>query len=314
MRSHHKFTAAISTAILSFSLLAVTTQSAKAATNQVSISSGQGSGGDFLNPRGISVAPSGEAFIADSDNFAIKKIAANGAISLFAQLKTRIDGNTEESFCSVYAKNSDEIWAGNCNNTKLYRYLRGNLVKEMTVTLPFTSKSSSGYVWGASLVVDSLGIIYLSDERNHVILRVDEATGKSSVFAGQPGITGNSDVGLGLLSLPRGLALDSKNNLYIADTWNGSVRKVTPEGKISTVQTGLNNPTGLAVDSSDSVYATSESYHGPIVHKIGFGRIFDESATKTDPKLIGGIIGQPAFNPNAGLSIDSRSASPTNNL
>ena len=314
MRSHHKLTAITSAVILSVSLLTVTAESAKAASYQVSTLSGQGGAGEFSNPRGISVAPSGEVFIADTDNFAIKKIATNGVISVFAQTKIRDDGWTDESFCSVYAKNSDEIWAGNCNNTKLYRYLRGNLVKEMTVTLPFTPKSSSGYVWGASLVVDSLGGIFLSDERNHVILRVDEASGKTTVYAGQPGIAGNSDVGLGLLNLPRGLALDSKNNLLIAEPSNSLVRKVTPEGKISTFQTGLANPTGLSVDSSDSVYVTSESWQGPIIQKIGFGRIFDESATKIDPKLIGGIIGQPSFNPNAGLSIDSRSASPTNNL
>ena len=314
MRSHHKLTAITSVAILSLSLLTVTTQSAKAALNQVSILSGQGGAGEFTNPRGISVAPSGEVFIANTDGYSIKKIATDGSVSDFAKTTARLDGNTEQSFCSVYAKNSDEIWAGNCNNTKIYRYLRGNLVKEITVTLPFVATNSQYYVWGASLAVDSLGGIFLSDERNHVILRVDEASGKTTVYAGQPGITGNSDAGQGLLNLPRGIAIDSKNNLYIADTWNNSVRKVTPEGKISTLQTGLINPTGLAVDSADSVYVTTENYQGPIIYKIGFGRIFDESATKIDPKLIGGFIGQPAFNPNAGLSIDSRSASPTNNL
>ena len=314
MRSHHKFTAITSVAILSLSLLTVTTQSAKAALNQVSILSGQGGAGEFTNPRGISVAPSGEVFIADTDSFSIKKITKDGVISVFATTTVKVDGNNQQSFCSVYAKNSDEIWAGNCNNTKLYRYLRGNLVKEITVTLPFTATNSQNYVWGASLVVDSLGGIFLSDERNHVILRVDEASGKTTVHAGQPGITGKSDEGQGLLNLPRGITLDSKNNLYIADTWNNSIRKVTPEGKISTVQTGLVNPTGLTVDSSDSVYVTFENWQGSIIHKIGFGRIFDESATKINPKLIGGIVGQPAFNASAGLSIDGRSASPTNNL
>jgi hypothetical protein len=316
MRSHHKLTAITSVAILSLSLLTVTTQSAKAASNQVSILSGQGGAGELSNPRGISVAPSGEVFIADTDNYAIKKIATNGVISVFAQAKIRDDGVTEESFCSIYAKSSDEIWAGNCNNTKLYRYLRGNLVKEMTVTLPFTSITapSAWFDWGGGLVVDSLGGIFLSDEYNHVILRVDEVTGKTTVYAGKPGTTGNSDVGMGLLYLPRGLALDSKNNLFIADQSNGSIRKVTPDGKISTFPSNLPNLIGVAVDSFDSVYATSESWNGSMITKIGYGRIFDESGQKFDVKLMGGIIGQPAFNNVSGLSIDSRSASPTNNI
>ena len=313
MRSHRKFTAISTAAILSLSLLTATTQSAKAATNQVSKLSGQGGAGEFSNPRGISVAPSGEVFIADTDNYAIKKIATNGAISVFAKTKIRDDGWTDESFCSVYAKNSDEIWASNCNNTKLYRYLRGNLVKEITVTLPFTS-TSVYFDWGGGLVVDSLGGIFLSDEHNHVILRVDEATGKSTVYAGKPGITGNSDVGMGLLNLPRGLALDSKNNLYIADQSNGLIRKITPEGRISSIPSNLPNLIGVAVDASDSVYATSESWNGSMITKFGFGRIFDESGQKFDTRLMGGIIGQPAFNNLGGFSIDSRSAAPTNDL
>jgi streptogramin lyase len=316
MRSHPKLTAITSVAILSLSLLTATTQSANAASNQVSTLSGQGGAGEFTNPRGISVAPSGEVFIADTDNYAIKKIATNGVISVFAQLKIRDDGNTDDSFCSVYAKNSDEIWASNCHNTKLFRYLRGNLVREISLTLPFgaTPLMSSGYDWGGGLVVDSLGGIFLSDEWNHVILRVDETTGKSSVFAGKPGITGNSDVGMGLLNLPRGLALDSKNNLFVADQSNGLIRKITPEGRISSIPSNLPNLIGVAVDAADSVYATSESWNGSMITKIGFGRIFDDSSQKFDSKVMGGVIGQPAFNPIGGFSIDSRSAAPTNNL
>ena len=314
MRPHHKFTAIAAVAILTTSLLTVTTQSANAASFQVSKISGQGGAGEFSQPRGISVAPSGEVFIADTDNYAIKKIATNGVISVFAKAKFRDDGWTDESFCSVYARSSDEIWASNCNNTKVFRYLRGILVKEMVVTLPFTSATSSGFDWGGGLVVDNLGGIFLSDEHNHVILRVDETTGKTTVHAGQPGIIGNSDAGKGLLNLPRGLAMDSKNNLIIADQSNGLIRKVTPEGKVSSVPSNLPNLIGVAVDSSDSVYATSESWNGSMITKIGFGRIFDESGQKFDSKVMGGVIGQPAFNPIGGFSIDGRSAAPTNNL
>jgi hypothetical protein len=313
MRSHRKVTAITTSVILSLSFLTATTQSAKAASYPVTKLSGQGGAGVFAGPRGISVAPSGEVFVADSDNYAIKKIATNGVISVFATTTARENGSTDESFCNVYAKSSNEIWAGNCNNTKLYRYLDGKLVREMTVVLPF-STSSSGFDWGSGLVVDSLGGIYLSDEHNHVILRVDEATAKTTVYAGQPGVIGNSDVGKGTLNLPRGLAIDSKNNLFIADQSNGSIRKVTPQGIISTTPSNLPNLIGVAVDSSDSVYATSESWNGSMITKIGFGRIFDESSQKFDIKVMGGVIGQPTFNPGGGFSIDSRSSSPTNNL
>ena len=315
MRSHPKFIALASVAVLSTSLLTVMTQQARAASYEVSTLSGQGGAGEFNQPRGISVAPSGEVYIADTNNYAIKKISTNGAVSVFATTTVRDDGWTDESFCSVYAKTSDEIWASNCNNTKVYRYLRGNWARTYTVTRPYTSVNGNGFDWGGGLVVDGLGGIFLSDEGNHVILRIDESTGTTTVHAGSPGASGgNSDAGKGLLNVPRGLALDSKNNLFVVDTFNNSVRKITPEGNISTIQTGLSVPVGVAVDSSDSVFVVSENWGGSTITKIGSGVIFTESSEKTDSRFYGGIVGAPSFNSNGGFSIDSRSIKPTNNL
>jgi len=304
-----------SAVLLSLSLLTMTTQSAAAASYDVSTLSGQGGAGEFNQPRGISVAPNGEVYIADSQNYAVKKISTDGSISVFATTTVREDGWTDESFCNVFAKTSDEIWASNCNNTKVYRYLRGNWARTYTVTRPYTSANGNGYDWGGGLVVDSLGGIFLSDEGNHVILRIDENTGTTTVHAGSPGAKGgNSDAGKGLLNLPRGLALDSKNNLLVVDTWNNSVRKITPEGKVSTIQTGLSTPVGVAVDSSDSVFVVSENWGGSNITKIGSGVVFNELSTKFDSKFFGGIVGAPSFNSNGGFSIDSRSIKPTNNL
>lgn len=315
MRSHQKLTAAITTAILSVSLLTVTTQSAKAASYEVTTLSGQGGAGEFSSPHGLSVGPDGEVYVADLDNFAIKKIAVNGVISVFAKTAAKEDGDVSESFCSVFVRNVNEIWASNCVNSKVFRYDQsGKLIRTYEVKTPFTSTCVNCFDWAGGFVVDGLGGIYLSDEYNQVILRLDVNSGQTTVHAGKPGTFGNSDVGTGLLGTPRGLALDSKNNLYIADQGNGAVRKVSPDGKVSTVQSGLRDPIGVAVDSADSVYSASENWSGSVIYKIGFGRIFDELSTKNDPKLIGGVVGQPAFNPNAGFAIDSRSPSPTNNL
>jgi hypothetical protein len=60
MRSHRKFTAITTSVILSLSFLTATTQSAKAASNQVSILSGQARAGDFLNREQFRLLRSGE--------------------------------------------------------------------------------------------------------------------------------------------------------------------------------------------------------------------------------------------------------------
>ena len=315
MRSHRKFTAITTSVILSLSFLTATTQSAKAASYPVTKLSGQGGAGDFSQPNGVSVGFGGEVYVADTDNFAIKKIAPNGVISVFAKGTVRDDTWTDESFCSVYVSNANEVWASNCNNTKVFRYdPNGKLIRTYSVTTPFTSNCVNCRDWRGGLVVDRKGGIYLSDEHNHVILRIDAVSGQTTVYAGKPGSPGNSNSGMGMLSLPRGLALDSKDNLYIAEGWNGLVRKVTPEGIITTVQGGIPMAQGVAVDSSDSIFVTSEHWNGAIITKIGTGRIFDDSSKTIDSNFPGGVIGQPAFIASAGLSIDSRSSARTNNI
>jgi sugar lactone lactonase YvrE len=291
------------------------TQQAQAASYEVSTLSGQGGAGEFASPSGISVAPNGEVFVADTDHFAIKKIATNGTISTFAMLNYTVNGDSNDSYCSVFARNIDEVWASNCNNTKIYRYgLNGVLVRTYSITLPFTSTCQGCRDWAGGLVVDGLGRIFISDEVNHVILKVEISSGQTSLYAGKPATQGNSDVGQGLFNLPRGLALDSKNNLYIADQWNNALRKITPEGIVSTVQNGIPVPVGVALDSTDSIYVTTDMWSGSIITKIGQGRIFDDSSKTIDSKLNGAIIGKLTFGANAGLAIDGKSTNPTNKI
>src|SRR5262249_10343368 len=91
-------------------------------------------------------------------------------------------------------------------------------------------------------------------------------------------VAGNSRVGYSgdggpaasaQLSFPVGVAVDSTNNLYIADSGNGRIRRVSPAGAITTVAGGginypgdgslaisaqLSNPSGVAVDSAGNLY------------------------------------------------------------
>src|ERR1700733_12182657 len=87
-------------------------------------------------------------------------------------------------------------------------------------------------------VVDSHGNVYISGSGLSMVLKVTAATGVISVFAGD-GLSrfagdGGLAVGASLFN-PRGLALDSAGNLYIADANNSDVRKVDKNGIITTV-------------------------------------------------------------------------------
>lgn len=120
------------------------------------------------------------------------------------------------------------------------------------------------------LAVDAIGNLYVADTGNSIIRKVTP-TGVVSTLAGSAGQSGSTD-GVGSsarFKSPCGVAADSSGNVYVADTGNNSIRKISPTGSVSTFagvsgQTGssdgagtaarFNSPTGVAVDSSGNVY------------------------------------------------------------
>ena len=111
------------------------------------------------------------------------------------------------------------------------------------------------------------GTIYVADGVGaHRIYRITPA-GVLSVLAGS--LEGFAD-GLGVnarFSTPSGLALDAAGNLYVADTGNDAIRRITPDGTVSTVagpDAGLNGPVGVAIDPGGRVIV-ADTYNDRIV-------------------------------------------------
>jgi uncharacterized protein (TIGR03437 family) len=118
--------------------------------------------------------------------------------------------------------------------------------------------------WGGGMAVDSGGNLYIADAANHRVRKV--SSGRISTVAGN-GIQGYSgDFGPATsaeLSYPSGVTIDSQGNLYIADVGNQRVRKVSPDGIISTEVEAFGR--ALAVDKADNLYFAD----GGGVHRIG---------------------------------------------
>lgn len=115
------------------------------------------------------------------------------------------------------------------------------------------------------VAVDAQGNVYISDTSNSVVRKVSPA-GTITTFAGSVDSQGaySGDGGpanVAGLNQPEGLALDSSGNLYIADTGNNVIRKVTVSTGIITTAIGygatagkLNHPEAVAVDSAGHIY------------------------------------------------------------
>ena len=118
------------------------------------------------------------------------------------------------------------------------------------------------------MAVDSSGILYVADRDNNRIRKIS-STGVVSTLAGS-GTAGHNDATgtAARFDRPSGVVVDSSSNLYVADSENHRIRKITSAGVVSTFAgsgtaghndaTGtaakFNNPTGVAVDSSSNLY------------------------------------------------------------
>ena len=120
------------------------------------------------------------------------------------------------------------------------------------------------------MALDSAGNLYIGDADNATIRKITPA-GVVTTFAGKAGETGSAD-GTGSnarFNGPRGVAVNAAGDVYVADTFNNTIRKITPAGVVSTLaglagQTGsadgtgsaaqFNRPRGVAVDAASNVF------------------------------------------------------------
>ena len=170
------------------------------------------------------------------------------------------------------------------------------------------------------IVMDHQGNFYVADTGNHTIRKITAAAVVTTI-AGQPGIPGADD-GLGtnaLFSGPQRIAVDNANNLYVSDGNNNTIRKITPQGRVSTLAgaaliqgsaDGVSTnalfwgPTGIAVDSSGTVYVADTMNH--TIRKISpAGVVTTFAGQALTPGLDDGVGTNAFFTNPQGLALDT---------
>jgi hypothetical protein len=292
---------------------------------------GTGSEALFNNPLGVAVDTQGNVYVADTVNNAIREITPDGTVSTLAgnpfltnstgfQLGGYLDGPASVALFNdptgVAVDSAGNVYvADEGNNVVRKLYLPPGGTNWQVATLAgnpgFGYKDGTGtnaqFYGLAEVAVDGAGNVYVADNSNSMIRKVTPE-GVVTTLAGQDqgfepllqGLPNGYADGPGATAqffYPYGVAADGAGNVYVADTFNSEIRKVTPQGVVTTlggdpnygsVQPYLfgfavfgalspyrpssrggytngigsdalfNYPTGVAVDSAGNVYAADD--------------------------------------------------------
>lgn len=221
---------------------------------------GSGNAASFNDPSGICIAGSGDLYVADTFNSAVRKITPGGLVSTFAGMAR---GASAEDGMVIDARFALPSGLAAGVNGDLYVTDLGTIRR---ITAAGLVTTVAGAPTGSAIAVDASGNLYVG--KNHTIQKITPS-GEVTTLAGTPGTYGDVD-GIGssaLLDEPRAMALDTAGNIDFTD--GCGVRRLSPDGKVTTIAGAVSScgsndglgsaarfsgPLGIVIDSQGSIY------------------------------------------------------------
>ena len=244
---------------------------------------GTGTAATFNHPTGVAVDGSGNVYVADQQNHAIRAITPGGVVSTLA-------GNGSQGFANgngAAATFRDPTGVAVDGGGNLYVADQYNhAIRKITPGGDVTTLAGSGspgyadaigtaaaFKYPLGVAVDVGGAVYVADNNNNAIRKIAPGAIVTTLAGNaSPGFT-NATGTAARFNGPSGVAVDGSGNVYVADSTNNAIRTITSGGVVSTLAgsgsvgfgngTGtaatFRNPNGVAVDGSGNVYVADTS-------------------------------------------------------
>jgi len=277
---------------------------------------GVGTAARFMSPGMMSIDNSGNLLIADSDN-TIRKVTTSGGVYNVSTLFTYNVGSPPVQAVCSYLGNQ---LLTTDNYMHLYRWVQSGSTYVSNSNLDAVSGPAYD---GYGLVVDSNNNIFVADGESNRIFKVF-SDGSYIIFAGTGFSPGSVD-GTGAAALfngIKGITVDSSDNLYVSDTNNHTIRKITPSGVVTTIAgtagtvgsangvasaARFNQPWDIDIDAAGNLYVVDKG--NSIIRKLlNGGGTYTVTTLAGTAGAIGsadGVGSAARFSSPSGISVDS---------
>lgn len=282
-----------------------------AGTGNPGVEDGPARSASFSDPFGVAVDRRGTIYISEGgESNRIRRIATDGKVETIAgSTEGFAEGNAlQASFntpSGIALDKKGNIIVADTSNNRVRKIASDGKVTTLAGT------GAAGYKDGSAndaefdgpigIALDKQGGIIVADAYNDLIRRVSSDGSVITIAGtGSPGfIDGNASIAR--FNTPSGVAVDSHGNIFVADTGNDTVRKITAQGEVSTVATGsgLRHPVGIVVTHDDFLFV-ADSHHVLAISPDGDSRVYAGGATG----FADGSGNEARFRSLAGIAID----------
>ena len=255
-----------------------------------------GTGGDggaatnaqLMYPTAVTRDAAGNLYIADRDSHRVRKVDTNGLIGTFAG--TGIAGNTGDGGLATDARlrfpsgvavdSSGNVYIADRDNNRIRKVNTAGFITTFAGTGAAGNTGNGGAATNArlrnpvGLALDNAGRLYIADQNNHAIRRVEGGVITTVAGIGTGGFNGNEIAATNaMLNKPAGVAFGADGNLYIADTDNHQIRWVDDAGIIHSLA-GMTN-SGFSGDNGPATNAQLYTPFAVVVDDSGVVALSD---------------------------------------
>jgi sugar lactone lactonase YvrE len=318
-------TASVSGPVFTYQFTPVVTM--LAGTGSQGSTNGTGTSAAFNYPTGVAADAAGNVYVADYGNNLIRRITAAGVVTTLAGSGNQAlaDGTgASASFIFPYGVAADaagNVYVADYGNNAIRRVTAAGVVTTLAGSGISGSTNGTGaaasFRGPTSVAVDAAGNVYVADVHNNLIRKISTA-GVVTTLAGS-GTSGSTN-GTGTsasFNYPAGVAVDAAGNVYVADSGNNLIRKITASGVVTTfagngtagsvngtgISASFNNPAGLAIDPSGNVYVAD--YLNNLIRKITAAGVVTTFAGSGTQGSVNGAGASASFKGPASVAVDA---------